>query len=140
MSKRQKQIILVVDDTLTNIDVVKGVLAQTYLVQAALNGKVALKIIEKHKPDLILLDILMPEMDGYEICKILKSQPETKDIPVIFLTAKSQEGDETKGLALGAVDYITKPISPAILNARVKNYLALQESKVLLERQNEIEW
>lgn len=138
MSKEQKQTILVVDDTLANIDVVKGVLTKDYLVQVALNGKIALKIIKKKKPDLILLDIIMPEMDGYEVCKTLKSEFETKDIPIIFLTAKSQVDDETKGLALGAIDYITKPISPPILKERVKNHLALQASKALLERQNEI--
>jgi putative two-component system response regulator len=138
MSEINKQTILAVDDTLANIDVVKGVLAQYYLVQAALNGKMALKIIEKQKPDLILLDIMMPDMDGYEVCEILKSQAETKDIPIVFLTAKSQEDDETKGLALGAVDYITKPISPPILKERVKNHLALQASKNLLAKQNEI--
>ena len=138
MSEIKKQTILAVDDTLANIDVVKGVLAQDYLVQAALSGKMALKIIEKQKPDLILLDIMMPEMDGYEVCKLLKSQAETKDIPIVFLTAKSQEDDETKGLALGAVDYITKPISPPILKERVKNHLILQASRNLLARQNEI--
>jgi len=138
MNNQQKQTILAIDDTLANIDVVKGVLAQDYLVQAALNGKIALKIIEKRKPDLILLDIMMPGMDGYEVCQILKSQAETKDIPVIFLTAKSQEEDETKGLSLGAVDYITKPISPPILKERVKNHLALQAAKVFLEKQNEL--
>lgn len=138
MSETKKQTILAVDDTLANIDVVKGVLAQDYLVQAALSGKMALKIIEKQKPDLILLDIMMPEMDGYEVCEILKSQAETKDIPIVFLTAKSQEDDEAKGLALGAVDYITKPISPPILKERVKNHLVLQASKNLLEKQNEI--
>lgn len=138
MFEGQKQTILAVDDTLANIDVVKGVLAQDYLVQAALNGKMALKIIEKQKPDLILLDIMMPDMDGYEVCTLLKSQEETRNIPIIFLTAKAQEDDETKGLSLGAVDYITKPISPPILKERVKNHLMLQASKKLLERQNEI--
>jgi len=138
MSEGKKQTILAVDDTLVNIDVVKGVLAQDYLVQAALNGKMALKIIEKKTPDLILLDVMMPEMDGYELCQILKSQEETKDIPIIFLTAKAQADDETKGLSLGAVDYITKPISPPILKERVKNHLMLQASKALLARQNEV--
>jgi len=138
MSAEKKQTILAVDDTLVNIDVVKGVLAQDYLVQAALNGKMALKIIEKKKPDLILLDVMMPEMDGYELCQILKSKEETKEIPIIFLTAKVQADDETKGLSLGAVDYITKPISPPILKERVKNHLILQASKALLARQNEV--
>ena len=138
MNDGRKKTILAVDDTLANIDVVKGVLSQDYLVQAALNGKVALKIIEKQKPDLILLDIMMPDMDGYEVCRVLKSKEETKNIPIIFLTAKAQVDDETKGLSLGAIDYITKPISPPILKERVKNHLLLQASKELLLKQNEI--
>lgn len=134
----KKATILAVDDTATNIEVVKGILSQDYLIQAALSGKMALKIVEKRQPDLILLDVMMPEMDGYEVCKQLKAQDSTKDIPIIFLTAKVQEDDETKGLALGAVDYITKPISPAILKERVKNHLLLKASRDLMERQNEI--
>lgn len=133
----KKATILAVDDTVTNIEVVKGVLSDNYLVQAALSGEVALKIISKRKPDLILLDVMMPEMDGYEVCERLKASEETKDIPVIFLTAKSQEEDEAKGLALGAVDYITKPISPPILKERVKNHLLLKASMDLLAKQNE---
>ncbi|WP_286263789.1 response regulator [Thalassotalea atypica] len=138
MAVSQKATILVVDDTLENIEVAKGVLSQEYLVQAALNGEIALKIVEKRKPDLVLLDIMMPEMDGYEVCKKLKANEATKDIPIIFLTAKVQEEDETKGLSLGAVDYITKPISPAILKERVKNHLILKASRELLARQNEV--
>lgn len=133
-----KLIILAVDDTPANIDVVKGVLSKTYFVQAAINGMMALKIVEKKRPDLILLDIMMPEMDGYEVCHRLKSNPETKDIPIIFLTAKTEIGDETKGLELGAVDYITKPISPGILKERVKNHLELTMARDNLRRQNEI--
>lgn len=138
MSTNKKATILTVDDTVTNIEVVKGVLSDEYMVQAALSGEVALKIIAKRKPDLILLDVMMPEMDGYQVCEQLKANDETKDIPVIFLTAKSQEEDETKGLSLGAVDYITKPISPPILKERVKNHLLLKASRDLLEKQNEI--
>ncbi|MBA5761651.1 two-component system response regulator [Vibrio sp. 404] len=138
MDNNNKATILAVDDTPTNIEVVKGVLAEDYLVQAALNATVAFKIIEKRKPDLILLDIMMPDIDGYQVCKQLKACAETRDIPVIFLTAKSQEVDETKGLALGAVDYITKPISPAILKERVKNHLLLKASKDQLFQQNEM--
>ncbi len=134
----KKSTILTVDDTVTNIEVVKGVLSDEYLVQAALSGEVALKIVSKRKPDLILLDVMMPEMDGYEVCKRLKENDETKDIPVIFLTAKSQEEDETKGLSLGAVDYITKPISPPILKERVKNHLLLKASRDMLAKQNEV--
>ncbi|MCL1049743.1 two-component system response regulator [Shewanella abyssi] len=138
MSEENRSIILTVDDTVTNIEVVKGVLFDDYLVQAALSGEVALKIINKRKPDLILLDVMMPGMDGYEVCERLKADEATRDIPIIFLTAKSQEEDEAKGLALGAVDYITKPISPSILKVRVKNHLLLKASRELLEKQNEV--
>jgi putative two-component system response regulator len=133
-----KLTILAIDDTPANIDVVKGVLASNYLVQAAVNGKMALKIIEKKRPDLILLDIMMPEMDGYEVCRRLKENEETRDIPIIFLTAKAEVSDETKGLELGAVDYITKPISPGILKERVKNHLELKSARDYLKQQNEI--
>ncbi|MES9937148.1 MAG: response regulator [Sedimenticola sp.] len=130
--------ILAVDDTPTNIDVVKAVLSDSYFVQAAINGQMALKIIEKKKPDLILLDIMMPEMDGYEVCRRLKADESTRDIPIIFLTAKAEVEDETKGLELGAVDYITKPISPPILKERVKTHLELKTARDYLKRQNEI--
>ncbi|MBF0621230.1 MAG: two-component system response regulator [Magnetococcales bacterium] len=136
--KAEKPIVLAVDDTPANIDVVKGVLSQTYLVQAAVNGKMALKVIERKKPDLILLDIMMPDMDGYQVCQQLKSSDETRDIPVIFLTAKAEVEDEAKGLGLGAVDYITKPISPAILKERIKTHLALKIARDQLKRQNEL--
>lgn len=130
--------ILVVDDTPANIDVVKGVLSESYFVQAAVNGDMALKIVEKKKPDLILLDIMMPGMDGYEVCQRLKTDVTTNDIPIIFLTAKAEIEDETKGLDLGAVDYITKPISPPILKARVKTQLELKMARDYLKRENEI--
>lgn len=136
MDKQYRATVLAVDDTPTNIEVVKGVLADTYLVQAALNGEVALKIIQKRKPDIILLDVMMPDMDGYQVCRLLKENPETRDIPVIFLTAKIQEEDEAQGLALGAVDYITKPISPAILKERIKNHLLLKMAREQLQQQN----
>ncbi|WP_037028450.1 response regulator [Psychromonas aquimarina] len=132
------QTILEIDDTPANIDVVKGVLSPFYTVQAAVSGEMALKIIEKKLPDLILLDIMMPEMNGYEVCQFLKENEATRDIPIIFLTAKAQNEDETKGLSLGAVDYITKPICPSILIERVKNHLLLKESKDILRKQNEI--
>ncbi len=135
---KSKQTILAVDDMPANIDVVKGVLSRDYLIQAAVNGKMALKIIEKNKPDLILLDVMMPEMDGYEVCKRVKTDPLTQDIPVIFLTGKTDVADETKGLSLGAVDYITKPISPPILKERVKTHLMLKEAQDFLRYQNEI--
>lgn len=129
--------ILAIDDNPANIDIVKGVLSDHYLVQAAVNAQIALKIIEKKKPDLILLDIMMPDIDGYEVCRILSSRDDTCDIPVIFLTGKNQIEDETKGLEIGAVDYISKPISPPILRQRVKNHLELKFTRDQLKNENE---
>jgi sigma-B regulation protein RsbU (phosphoserine phosphatase) len=126
--------ILAVDDTPENLDVVRGILASQYTVKAAINGPMALKIVEKQPPDLILLDIMMPEMNGYEVCKRLKSNPETKHIPVIFLTAMDQTTDESSGFELGAADYITKPVNPPILEARVKTHLALKQSMDELQK------
>jgi putative two-component system response regulator len=121
--------ILVVDDTPDNLSLMTGLLKDTYKVKAATNGDKALKISQSDTPpDLILLDIMMPEMDGYEVCRRLKADPATREIPVIFLTAKTGVDDEKLGLELGAVDYITKPISPPIVLARVRNHLALKAS------------
>ncbi len=130
-----KQTILVVDDTPDNIDVLTGALRGEFRVKAALNGERALKIAATSpNPDLILLDIMMPEMDGYEVINRLKSNPATKHVPVIFVTAKAQEVDEERGLSLGAVDYINKPISPAIVLARVKTHLAMYNQNRELDR------
>ena len=123
-----KPVILAIDDTPDNLYVVQDILAPHYTVKAAINGPMALKIVEKHPPDLILLDIMMPDMDGYEVCKRLKSNPESKDIPIIFLTAMDQTTDESKGFVLGAADYITKPVNPPILEARVKTHLAFKQA------------
>ena len=121
--------ILVVDDTPDNLSLMTGLLKDDYKVKAATNGDKALKISQSDAPpDLILLDIMMPEMDGYEVCRRLKADAATREIPVIFLTAKTGVDDEKLGLELGAVDYITKPISPPIVLARVKNHLALKAS------------
>lgn len=120
--------ILAVDDTPENLDVVRGILASQYTVKVAINGPMALKIVEKQPPDLILLDIMMPGMNGYEVCERLKANPETSHIPVIFLTAMEQTADEASGFKLGAADYITKPVNPPILEARVKTHLALKQS------------
>jgi len=129
-----KPVILAVDDTPENLDVVKGILASAYTVKAAINGPMALKIVEKQPPDLILLDIMMPDMNGYEVCKRLKSNPDTRDIPVIFLTAMDQTTDESSGFELGAADYITKPVNPPILEARVKTHLALKQNMDELQK------
>ncbi|WP_440876593.1 HD-GYP domain-containing protein [Thalassotalea sp. PLHSN55] len=130
-----KQTILIVDDTPENIDVLSGILRANYKVRAALSGEVALKIANSDKkPDLILLDIMMPEMDGLEVCRRLKQNPLTTQIPVIFVTAKSETTDEQVGFALGAVDYITKPVKPAIVLARVQTQLSLYDQARHLEQ------
>lgn len=122
-----KPTILIVDDMPDNLSLMMELLKNDYVVKLANGGGRALKLASmKPSPDLILLDIMMPEMDGYEVCQRLKEDPETKDIPVVFLTAKSEVDDEKKGLEIGAVDYITKPISPPIVLARVKIHLALK--------------
>ncbi len=119
--------VLVVDDTPENLTLMGSLLRDHFMVKVANNGEKALKIaISDTLPDLVLLDIMMPGTDGYEVCRRLKATAATRDIPVIFLTARSDPDDERMGLALGAVDYITKPISPPILLARVNTHLALK--------------
>ncbi|MEO6409410.1 MAG: response regulator [Burkholderiaceae bacterium] len=118
--------LLIVDDTPANLALLSDVLKSSYRTKVAVDGEKALRIARSPlPPDLILLDIMMPGMDGYEVCRQLKAEPATRDIPVIFITAMGEEEDETLGLALGAVDYVTKPISPAIVKARVHTQLAL---------------
>ena len=130
MAETDLQTILVVDDNPDNIDVLSGILRPYYKVKASVSGKLALKIAAgKQKPDLILLDIMMPEMDGYEVCAQLKTNPITRDIPVIFVTAKSEAEDEQRGFELGAVDYITKPVSMPIVLARIRTHLALYDQQ-----------
>jgi len=130
----EKQTVLVVDDTPANIDVLVGTLKGQYNVKAAINGNMALQIAKQTPPDIILLDIMMPEIDGFEVCQRLKSDYLTRRIPVIFVTAKIGVEDELRGLELGAVDYITKPISPPIVLARVKTHLALYDQNRELDR------
>jgi sigma-B regulation protein RsbU (phosphoserine phosphatase) len=137
--KGRKNTILLVDDSPENIDLLGDVLKQDYEIKVALSGEKALKIAgSKNLPDIILLDIMMPGMDGYEVCRRLKSDAKTQDIPVIFVTSMSEVEDEAKGLEVGAIDYITKPISTAIVKARVKNHLELKEAREYLKNQNEI--
>ena len=127
--------VLVVDDVVENIECLTGLLKADYHIKAATNGKTALKVAQKTLPDIILLDIMMPEMDGYEVCTALKKNPVTKSIPVIFVTAKDQAVDEVSGFETGAVDYINKPINPAITKARIKTQIALSDQKKALEIQ-----
>jgi two-component system, cell cycle response regulator len=135
MDKRPpKQTILVVDDIPDNIDVLRGILHPEYRVKAALSGEHALGIAASNDPpDLILLDIMMPKMDGYEVCRRLKANSATVKIPVIFVTARDQVMEEAKGFTLGAVDYITKPVSSAVVLARVRTQLALYDQNRVLE-------
>ena len=133
----ERQTILVVDDTPDNIALLSALLKDRYKVRAANNGERALAIAAgQPRPDLILLDIMMPGMNGYEVCERLKIDPHTADIPVIFLTAKVQVEDEEFGLRLGAVDYITKPISPPIVLARVETHLTLERARQFLQDRN----
>ena len=134
----EKATLLVVDDMPDNLVLMSSLLKDDYKVKVANGGEKALKIAASDSPpDLILLDIMMPGMDGYEVCLRLKSVPKTMNIPVIFLTARSEVEDERKGLELGAVDYITKPISPPILMARVRSHLALKAMAAFLRDKND---
>jgi putative two-component system response regulator len=133
----QKQTILIVDDTPDNIALLSALLKDQYKLKIATNGVKALQIAAVAPyPDLILLDVMMPEMDGYETCRRLKAVAETADIPVMFLTAKIHPEDEERGLTLGAVDYIAKPISPPIVLARVATQLTLKKARQFLTEQN----
>jgi len=130
----KKQKILIVDDVPANIRILGQTLTADYQLLIATNGADALKVARSETPDIILLDIVMPEMDGYEVCKRLKEDDVTRNIPVIFVTSKTHEEDEFRGLALGAVDYIAKPFSLPIVKARIKNHLELKRRGDLLEQ------
>jgi len=133
-NSHQSARILLVDDNTTNLQLLHETLdGQGYKLLIAKSGKTALAITQKAKPSLILLDIMMPEMDGYEVCRRLKADESTRQIPVIFITALVDEEDEAKGLGLGAVDYITKPINPELVRARVHNHLELKRHQDHLE-------
>lgn len=126
--------ILVVDDDRENLKVVSNYLKEKgYKIALALDGKKALKVLDENKIDLILLDIMMPGMDGFEVCKVLKQQPETKEIPVIFLTAKSETDEIVKGFQTGGVDYITKPFKKEELFARVDTHVQLKLVRDMLK-------
>jgi len=137
MNEKSRQSILVVDDTPENIDLLSGMLSPHYKVKVATNGKKALQIAASElQPDIILLDVMMPEMNGYEVCRQLKKNAFTAQIPVIFITAKTATEDEQHGLELGAVDYITKPFDPVIVETRVRNQLVLYQQNKALHVEN----
>jgi phosphoserine phosphatase RsbU/P len=128
--------ILIVDDTPINLGVISGALKDSFNTKVATNGEKALAIASgAEKPDLILLDVMMPEMDGYEVCRRLKANPETQNIPVIFLTGQTETEDETRGFECGAVDYIHKPFSAAIVKVRVHLHLMLREAHEQIAQQ-----
>jgi len=129
--------ILIVDDTPENIDILVELL-EDFETQIAINGEDALETAWEDTPDLILLDIMMPEMDGYEVCKKLRADERTKDIPVIFLTAKTQKEDIVKGFEVGGQDYITKPFDARELMERVKTQLELKTQREILKNMNTI--
>lgn len=131
-----QKLILIVDDTPTNIGVISGALKDLYKTKIATNGPKALALAcAEEKPDLILLDVMMPEMDGYEVCMRLKADPSTREIPVIFLTGQTSAEEETRGFEVGAVDYVHKPFSPAVVKARVRSHILLRESRAQLAAQ-----
>ncbi len=135
-AEAEKKVVLVVDDAPANIKIVNEILHDSYKVKIATNGAKGIELASGTPgPDLILLDVVMPGMDGYEVCTHLKANPLTHDIPVIFLTGQTDTTDETRGFEVGAVDYIHKPFSPAVVVARVQTHLVLRETRELLERQ-----
>lgn len=128
-----KSRVLIVDDEPGNIKILSNILADDYVMSVATNGRQALEIARVQAPDIVLLDMVMPEMDGIEVCQALKQDPATQDIPVIFVTSMSDTVNEERGLDAGAVDYISKPISPPIVKARVKIHIQNYLSKKFLE-------
>jgi diguanylate cyclase (GGDEF)-like protein/PAS domain S-box-containing protein len=129
-----KSTILIVDDMQTNLSILSNLLKDRYKIKVAKSGKKALEIIQKGGVDLILLDIVMPDMDGYEVCKIVKNNEKSKNIPIIFVTANNTKEDEELAFALGAVDYITKPFSPSTVKARVNTHINLRNRQLQLEK------
>ncbi len=125
----KKQTVLVADDTEIDIDILLEILSDDYIVRVATDGGTALDSVKNIQPDLILLDVLMPVLNGFEVCCQLKANRSTQRIPVIFITSLDHVPDETHGLELGAVDYITKPFNPAIVKARIKNHLELKRHR-----------
>ena len=125
MAVEEKNRILIVDDEHLNLKILATILNKDYFVSVAPNGAQALSVAKQLIPDLILLDVMMPEMDGYEVCRRLKIEPATREIPVIFLTSITDVESETEGFLVGAVDYIAKPYNPVIVKARVNTHIEL---------------
>lgn len=129
MSNTETSLILIVDDNLINIEILNAVLEDEYDIIFATTGRQALDLAKKYQPDLILLDVIMPGMDGYDVCEYLKIDKKTANIPVIFITGLSDMEAEIKGLQVGAIDYVTKPINPPVVQMRVHNHIELQRAR-----------
>ena len=130
MSKHA-QTVLVVDDEAININLLVELLKDEYRTIVATNGEQAIRRVQENTPDLILLDVMMPDMDGFEVCRRLKTAEKTKEIPIVFVTAMDKHDDEATGLDIGAVDYIRKPFPPSVVRARVRNLLELKQAREL---------
>ena len=130
--------ILIVDDINSNIELISYILKDEYILETATNGLMALECVKENMPDLILLDVIMPGINGYQVCERLKDDERTKNIPVIFITSMDEIEDKTQGFELGAVDYITKPFDIAEVKARIQTHLALKDSREALQNQNQI--
>lgn len=128
-----KPTVVIIDDVPTNIKVIHSCLGDDFNICFAVNGEEGIQLVRQTKPDIILLDVVMPGMDGYEVCSKLKADPDTRKIPIIFVTTRNEIDAETKGLTLGGVDYVTKPIIPAILKVRVTTHIELKRQRDYLE-------
>lgn len=133
MNVKSRQKILIVDDVPENLEIINGILEEDYEVFLATSGKQAIDIAVAENPDLILLDVMMPDMNGYDVCRELKSHKQFRHIPIIFLTSMNNPESEAKGLELGAIDYIIKPFNPDIVEMRIKNHLELKRHRDILE-------
>lgn len=132
-----KPSVLIVDDSVANLSLVAGLLRSNYSVKVAKDGIKAIQLIHSEPPELILLDVMMPQLDGYEVCRLLKADEQTRHIPIIFLTSQTETENEEKGLSLGAVDYITRPINPGLLLSRVRAHYADAQSARAMRISNE---
>lgn len=126
MNESRRKKILIIDDSIEHIKILISLLEDLYDIHFAKSGDQGLRLLSSTNPDLILLDILMPEMDGFEVCQKIKNNDKWQETPLIFISAQGEDEDETKGLELGAIDYITKPFNPAIVRARIRNHLQLR--------------
>ncbi|MBS2039575.1 fused response regulator/phosphatase [bacterium] len=135
LTKRARPLVLVVDDLPENVLLLSTTLENDYQITVATSGQRALQLAAQNPPDLVLLDVMMPEMDGFQVCQALHQIPGCSEVPVIFVSALHETGDEALGLSLGAVDYITRPFQPALVKARVRNHLALKRQRDQLEQE-----